>query len=405
MSDVTVKRVPELRFFNFFNFWEKVRLSDIVDVVGGGTPSTSNLAYWGGSIDWYSPFEITDKVYVSGSTKKITQLGLKKSSAHLLPVGTVLFTSRAGIGKTAILSKEGATNQGFQSFVPKRNKVNSYFLFSNTYKLKRYGEKVGSGSTFSEVSGKQMSKMKIFIPNIKEQEKIGTFFEQLDKLITLQQRKIDLLKKQKQGYLQKMFPKAGERVPELRFAGFSDEWKKDKLGNVAKVYDGTHQTPNYINHGVMFLSVENIKSLKSRKYISEEDFEKEFKIYPEYGDILMTRIGDVGTFNVVKNHSKIAYYVSLALIKTKSLDSYFLNNVLKSNVLQREIWKRTLHIAFPKKINKNEIGLIYLSFPKLKEQKKIGSFFKQIDENIQLQSKKLDSLKELKKGFLQKMFI
>lgn len=167
--------------------WEQRELSDVAEIVGGGTPSTSNPEYWDGDIDWYAPAEIGEQIYVSKSQKTITELGQQKSSAKILPVGTVLFTSRAGIGNTAILAKEGTTNQGFQSIVSHENELDSYFIFSRTHELKRYGERIGAGSTFVEVSGKQMAKMPILIPNINEQRKIGSFFEQIDSTITLQQ--------------------------------------------------------------------------------------------------------------------------------------------------------------------------------------------------------------------------
>src|SRR5699024_9443720 len=198
-------KVPELRFAGFADDWEQRKLGELSNIVGGGTPSTSNSEYWDGDIDWYAPAEIGEQRYVSKSKKTITELGLKKSSARILPVGTVLFTSRAGIGNTAILGKEATTNQGFQSIVPNPNKLDSYFIYSRTNELKRYGEVTGAGSTFVEVSGKQMSKMPIMIPELSEQKKIGSFFEQLDNTIALHQRKLDLLKEQKKGFLQKMF--------------------------------------------------------------------------------------------------------------------------------------------------------------------------------------------------------
>lgn len=132
--------------------------------------------------------EIGEKIYADGSQNKITQLGLEKSSARILPKGTVLFTSRAGIGKSAILAEEGSTNQGFQSILPKINKLDSYFIYSRTGEIKRYSEIVGAGSTFIEVSGKQLAKMKISVPKIEEQLIIGSYFEKLDMLITLHQR-------------------------------------------------------------------------------------------------------------------------------------------------------------------------------------------------------------------------
>ena len=170
--------------------WEQRKLGNIADIVGGGTPSTGNQSYWDGDIDWYAPAEIADQIYANSSQKKITGLGYENSSAKMLPPGTVLFTSRAGIGKTAILTRKGCTNQGFQSIVPHRGELDSYFIFSRTEELKRYGELVGAGSTFVEVSGKQMAVMELMMPpTMREQQTIGGFFQQLDHLITLHQRK------------------------------------------------------------------------------------------------------------------------------------------------------------------------------------------------------------------------
>ena len=178
-------------FLGSFDFsWEQRKLGDIADIVGGGTPSTGNQSYWDGDIDWYAPAEIADQIYANSSQKKITGLGYENSSAKMLPPGTVLFTSRAGIGKTAILTRKGCTNQGFQSIVPHRGELDSYFIFSRTEELKRYGELVGAGSTFVEVSGKQMAVMELMMPpTMREQQTIGGFFQQLDNLITLHQRK------------------------------------------------------------------------------------------------------------------------------------------------------------------------------------------------------------------------
>ena len=181
-------RKPSIRFAGFDDAWEQRELGEVSDIIGGGTPSTNNSEYWGDEIDWYAPAEIGEQIYLTGSQKKITEIGLQHSSARILPVGTVLFTSRAGIGNTAILTKIAATNQGFQSIVPHKNELDSYFIFSRTHELKRYGETVGAGSTFTEVSGKQMARMPILIPKMLEQLKIGEFFKQFDNLITLHQR-------------------------------------------------------------------------------------------------------------------------------------------------------------------------------------------------------------------------
>ena len=192
--------------------------------------------------------------------------------------------------------------------------------------------------------------------------------------------------------------------PEVRFSGFTDDWEQRKLNEVSNIYDGTHQTPKYQDDGVMFLSVENIKTLTSNKFISREAFEDEFKIRPQRGDVLMTRIGDIGTANVVETDEDLAYYVSLALFKSEELNPYFLQASIYAPFVQDQIWKRTLHIAFPKKINKNEIGQVPINVPTLEEQTKIGSFFKQLDDTITLHQRKLNGLKNVKKAMLEKMF-
>ena len=193
------------------------------------------------------------------------------------------------------------------------------------------------------------------------------------------------------------------KQPKIRFKGHINDWEQRKLKDVSKIYDGTHQTPKYTDSGVMFLSVENIRTLKSNKYISQESFDKEFKIRPKKGDILMTRIGDIGTPNVVESDEETAYYVSLALIKSK-MHSYFMKANILATPFQNELWKRTLHIAFPKKINKNEIGETIFNFPDYVEQEKIGEFFKTLDDTIALHQQKLEVTKQFKQTMLKKMF-
>ncbi len=165
------------------------------------------------------------------------------------------------------------------------------------------------------------------------------------------------------------------------------------MGDVADIYDGVHATPDYQDKGIMFLSVENIATLKSQKFISEEAFIRDFKIHPEKGDILMTRIGDIGTPNVVETSEKVAYYVSLALLKLKNIEPYFLNNLIQSPLFKKELKLRTLTSAIPQKINKDEIGKASIYQPSSTvEQQKIGSFFKQIENTITLQQRKLSEL-------------
>lgn len=198
--------VPEIRFKGFTEAWEQRKLGELADIVGGGTPSTGVSDFWDGDIDWYVPAEIAEQIYLTSSQRKITEEGYNHSSAKMLPVGTVLFTSRAGIGKTAILTRKGCTNQGFQSIVPHKGELDSYFIFSRTEELKQYGETVGAGSTFVEVSGKQMANMELMMPKtMAEQKIIGQYFANLDHLITLHQRELEKLKNIKKSCLENMF--------------------------------------------------------------------------------------------------------------------------------------------------------------------------------------------------------
>ena len=198
--------IPEIRFAGFTDAWEQRKLGELADIVGGGTPSTGVSDYWDGNIDWYAPAEIAEQIYLTSSQRKITEEGYNHSSAKMLPVGTVLFTSRAGIGKTAILARKGCTNQGFQSIVPHKGELDSYFIFSRTEELKQYGETVGAGSTFVEVSGKQMANMELMMPKtMAEQKTIGQYFANLDRLITLHQHKLEKLQNIKKSMLEKMF--------------------------------------------------------------------------------------------------------------------------------------------------------------------------------------------------------
>lgn len=201
-----------------------------------------------------------------------------------------------------------------------------------------------------------------------------------------------------------MSDKEIKKTPLIRFRDYEEAWKRLKVKDVAKIYDGTHQTPHYKEQGIMFLSVENIKDLVSTKYISEDDFKKEFKIYPQKGDVLMTRIGDIGTANIITSNQKMAYYVSLALFKTYKIEAAFLLASISSDFVQKELWKRTLHIAFPKKINKIEIEMVEINVPKKGEQYKIGIFFKHLDNLISLYQRELELLQLEKKTLVSKMF-
>ena len=185
----------------------------------------------------------------------------------------------------------------------------------------------------------------------------------------------------------------------MRFSEFNVCWTTYKLETCAKIYDGTHQTPKYTKSGIRFISVENISNLyDSQKFISLEDFKKEFKIHPQINDILMTRIGDIGTPAVVSKEDPLAYYVSLALIRPlKNLYYLYIYDYIQTPYFKKELWHRTLHIAFPQKINKEEIGKCKISIPCEKEQFKIGNFLSLLDQRIYTQSKIIEDLELFEK--------
>ena len=197
--------VPEIRLDGFEGEWEEKKLGEIVDIVGGGTPDTNVKEYWNGEINWFSPTEVGNSIYLDTSEKRISELGLQKSSAKILPANrTILFTSRAGIGSVGIITKDSTTNQGFQSLVIKEG-IDIYFLFSYSSEITRYALKHSAGSTFLEISGKELGKMDIIIPTLKEQQAIGAYFSNLDQLISSHQDKITQLETLKKKLLQDMF--------------------------------------------------------------------------------------------------------------------------------------------------------------------------------------------------------
>ena len=387
-------KIPNIRFKGFTDAWEQRKLGDEVRIVMGQSPNSENYTddpndyiLVQGNADMKNG-RVLPRVWTTQVTKQAEKDDLILSVRA--PVGD--------IGKTAydvVIGRGVAAIKGNE------------FIFQNLGKMKSdgYWTRYSTGSTFESINSTDIKEAIISVPAIEEQNKIGSFLKQLDNIIALHQRKCDQTKELKKTMLQKMFPKKGETVPEIRFPEFTDAWEQRKLNEVSDIYDGTHQTPKYQDNGVMFLSVENIKTLTSNKFISREAFEDEFKIRPQRGDVLMTRIGDIGTANVVETDEDLAYYVSLALFKSEELNPYFLQASIYSPFVQDQIWKRTLHIAFPKKINKNEIGQVPINVPTLAEQTKIGSFFKQLDNTITLHQRKCDELKEIKKTLLKNLFI
>ena len=334
----------------------------MAEIVGGGTPSTGIDSYWDGDIDWYAPTEIGEQIYLKSSQRKITEEGLNKSSAKILPIGTVLFTSRAGIGKTAILLKEGCTNQGFQSIVPNKEKLDSYFIFTRSEELKRYGETVGSGSTFVEVSGKQMANMELMMPKtMLEQQQIGEYYQSLDNLITLHQRKLYIFMKKAISVWEQR--KVGDYLTESREIGNKGDvahkmtvklWGK---GVYEKLEVGSTNTQYFIRHANQFI------------YSKLDFLNCAFGVVPEELESLETT-ADVPAFDCVDMNPYFMFYRAIQ-------PSFYIQNGIIANGSRKA-----------KRIHADTFLEMPISVPELTEQNKIVEYFQSLDDLITLHHRK-----------------
>ena len=392
--------------------WEQRKLGEVADIVGGGTPSTSNDDYWDGDIDWYAPAEIADQIYVASSERKITQQGYDNSSAKMLPVGTVLFTSRAGIGKTAILRKEGCTNQGFQSIVPHINELDSYFIFSRSEEMKRYGETVGAGSTFVEVSGKQMANMELMMPTtMEEQVTIGSFFSNLDSLITLHQRKLDKLHKVKRSLLERMFPRNGANVPEIRFSGFTDAWEQRKAIDIADYSKGNGYSKGDLADAGTPIILYGRLYTKYQFAISEVDtftVPRNGAVYSQGNEVIVPASGetaeDIARASAVEKSGVLLGGDLNILRPFDFINPLFLALAISNGEPQKELAKKAQGKSVVH-IHNTDIQEVTIAYPSKTEQDRIVSVFRQLDNLITLHQRKLDKLRQIKRSMLEKMFV
>ena len=408
IDDSVKKKVPELRFPGFTDDWEERKLGDEVRIVMGQSPNSENYTddpndyiLVQGNADMKNG-RVFPRVWTTQVTKQAEKDDLILSVRA--PVGD--------IGKTAydvVIGRGVAAIKGNE------------FIFQNLGKMKSdgYWTRYSTGSTFESINSTDIKEAIISVPAIEEQNKIGSFFKQLDNTIALHQRKLDLLKEQKKGYLQKMFPKNGAKVPELRFAGFADDWEERKFfESIASTIDFRGRTPkklgmDWSDSGYLALSALNVKNgyidpLADAHYGDEKLYRKwmsgrELK----KGQVLFTTEAPMG--NVAQVPDDNGYILSQRTVAFETKEYMMINDFLAVLLKSPLVFNNLSALSSggtAKGVSQKSLKGLSITVPlDIDEQQKIGSFFKQLDNTIALHQRKLDLLKEQKKGFLQKMFV
>ncbi|MCV3143277.1 restriction endonuclease subunit S [Enterococcus faecalis] len=395
---------PEIRFPGFTEDWEQRKFFDnIKNTIDfrGRTPKKLGM-------DW------SESGYLALSALNVKNGYIDPSAdAHYgnqdlydkwmvgkeLYEGQVLFTTEAPMGNVAQVpdNNKYILSQRTIAFDVNSDKITNDFLAVLLRTPKSFNElsSLASGGTAKGVSQKSLSQFQVTLPkNLEEQKKIGTFFKQLDNAIALHQRKLDLLKETKKGFLQKMFPKNGAKVPEIRFPGFTEDWEERRLQEVVDRYDNLRipitaskrvagNTPYYGANGI-------------QGYVEGYTHDGEFILVAEDGanDLKNYPVQYVDGKVWVNNHAHVIQ------AKENLADNMFLMNAIRSINIEP-----FLVGGGRAKLNADVLMKLEVIIPLKSEQQKIGAFFKQLDDTIALHQRKLDLLKETKKGFLQKMFV
>ncbi|MCT4453988.1 restriction endonuclease subunit S [Lactococcus cremoris] len=411
IDDSVKKKVPELRFPGFTDDWEVHKLGSLTTVVRGASPRPIQDPKWfdkESDIGWLRIADVTEqngRIY--HLEQHISKLGQEKT--RVLTEPHLLLSIAATVGKPVVNYVKTGVHDGFLIFL--NPTFEREFMFQWLEMFRPKWQKYGQPGSQVNLNSELVRNQEIVLPNYKEQQKIGAFFKQLDNTITLHQRKIDLLKEQKKGYLQKMFPKNGAKVPELRFAGFADDWEDRKLGELASFSKGNGYTKNdlvefgdpIILYGRLYTKYETVIE-KVDTFVNKKDK----SIISEGSEVIVPASGesseDISRASVV-GKSGIILGGDLNIIKPVNyIDSIFLALTISNGSQQKEMSKRAQGKSVVH-LHNSDLKQVNILYPKLEEQQKIGSFFKQLDNTIVLHQRKLDFLKEQKKGFLQKMFV
>lgn len=409
--DKNKKNVPNIRFPGFTEPWEQRKVSDVAEIVAGGTPKTGVEKYWNPKeVPWLSSGEVHKK-YITFTDNMISYEGMNNSSAKIIKENSVLI-ALAGQGKTrgtvAINSIPLTTNQSIAAMTFKED-IFPKFIFFNLES--RYDEirKMSSGDGSRGGLNKQLIG-DIVIPytSTEEQKKIGEYFAKLDNLITLHQRKLDHLKEQKKGLLQKMFPKKGEKVPEIRFPGFTDDWEMRKVSDFLE--ERNEASVECDEYPLMAFIANKGVAPKGERYdrsaLVNDSKNKKYK-KTELGDFIYSsnnlETGSIG-LNMYGNAVISPVY---SIFKPKNNANFdFIGRLLINKRFIHEMVRFRQGVVYGQwKIHEDDFLKIKVHIPGVEEQEKIGAYFANLDNLITLHQRKLDHLKEQKKGLLQQMFV
>ena len=321
---------------------------------------------------------------------------------------TILFTSRAGIGDVGILTEESATNQGFQSLVVNEG-TDVYFLYSYSDQIKKYALKHSAGSTFLEISGKELGKMDLSIPSLPEQSAIGSLFRTLDDLLVSYKDNLANYQSLKATMLSKMFPKDGQMVPEVRLDGFEGEWEEKYIGELADIVRGASprpiQDPKWFdpNSEIGWLRISDVTSQNGRIHSLEQKISKlgqeKTRVLTE-PHLLLSIAATVG--KPVVNYVKTGVHDGFLIFMNPKFDREFMFQWLE---MFKEKWNRYGQPGSQVNLNSDIVKNQKILVPCMEEQQAIGAYFSNLDNLISAHQEKFSQLETLKKKLLQDMFI
>ena len=411
------RRVPKLRFPGFTEDWEQRKLNDLVTIRRGLTYKPSDIAENGirvlrsSNIDEDQFITSNDDVFVN----------IEAVNIPFAKNGDILITSANGsnrlVGKHTIISDiadNSAVHGGFMLLAESNNSLfTDALLSSNWYKRFINTYVAGGNGAIGNLSKSDLESQTVMIPSEHEQAKIGQWYDNINQLITLHQRKLDNLKLKKKALLQKLFPKNGEYYPELRFPGFTDAWEQRKLTDIAKTFIGlvTTMTENYRDSGTLLIRNSDIKEgqfIFSEKpiHLDEEFAEKNKTRRLQIGDVVTVHTGEIGTSAVIKE--KEAGAIGFATINTRTdkriLNPYFLSTYFNTD--KHKCYANSVSTGDGRSnYNIKDFNKLVISIPTLDEQEKISAIINNINTIITLHQRKLDHLQLQKKALLQQMFV